>query len=269
MDNRPVGIFDSGLGGLTALNALRELLPEENIIYFGDTGRVPYGAKTREQVRRMAVQDLDLVAAYGVKAMIVACGTISSNAPDILDAYPIPAFGVLRAGVAGMSRIPGDGPLGVIATEASIRSGSFARALADACPGREILPVACPDFVPLIESGHSAPDDPLVLAAAAKYLAPLRGAAAVLLGCTHYGLIAEAITDFLGPQVQLISAAECGAAALASLLLKRGQTGGSREARFYTSGDPTVFSRAASLFCGAAVRMEDVQIVPAEPIPED
>ena len=125
MDNRPVGIFDSGLGGLTALNALRELLPEENIIYFGDTGRVPYGAKTREQVRRMAVQDLDLVAAYGVKAMIVACGTISSNAPDILDAYPIPAFGVLRAGVAGMSRIPGDGPLGVIATEASIRSGSL------------------------------------------------------------------------------------------------------------------------------------------------
>ena len=85
MDNRAVGIFDSGLGGLTAMKALQELLPEENIVYFGDTGRLPYGAKSREQLRRMAVQDLDLIASYDVKAIIVACGTLSSNAADILE----------------------------------------------------------------------------------------------------------------------------------------------------------------------------------------
>ena len=255
MDNRAVGIFDSGLGGLTALSALRELLPEENIIYFGDTGRLPYGAKTREQLRRMAVQDLDLIASYGVKAILVACGTLSSNAPEILDAYPVPAFGVLRAGVAGMRKIPGAGPLGVIATEASIRSGAFARALEAACPGREILPVACPDFVPLIESGHGS-DDPLVKEAVARYCAPLRGADAVLLGCTHYGIIGEAIGEYLGEHTALVSASYCGAAVVAQHLIVNGLTGGSGEERFLASGDPAAFTHAASTFLGRTMAKE-------------
>lgn len=255
MDNRAVGIFDSGLGGLTALNALRELLPEENIIYFGDTGRLPYGAKTRAQLRRMAVQDLDLIASYGVKAILVACGTLSSNAPEILDAYPVPAFGVLRAGVAGMTKIPGTGPLGVIATEASIRSGAFARALEAACPGREILPVACPDFVPLIESGHGS-GDPLVKDAVARYCAPLRGADAVLLGCTHYGIIGEAIADYLGDKTALVSAATCGAAVVAQHLIVNGLLGGSGEERFLASGDAAAFTHAASTFLGRTMARE-------------
>ena len=255
MDNRAVGIFDSGLGGLTALNALRELLPEENIIYFGDTGRLPYGAKTCDQLRRMAVQDLDLIASYGVKAILVACGTLSSNAPEILDAYPVPAFGVLRAGVAGMTKIPGTGPLGVIATEASIRSGAFERALKAACPGREILPVACPDFVPLIESGHGS-DDPLVRDAVARYCAPLRGADAVLLGCTHYGIIGEAIAAYLGERTALVSAAYCGAAVVAQHLIVNGLLGGRGEERFFASGDPAAFTHAASTFLGRTMAQE-------------
>ncbi len=250
MDNRPVGIFDSGLGGLTAMKALQELLPEENIIYFGDTGRMPYGAKTREQVRRMAVQNLELMASFDVKAVIVACGTISSNAPDILDGWPVPAFGVLKAGVSGMRRLRGTGPLGVIATEASIRSGSFARALRETCPGRKIVDVACPDFVPLIEAGHSGAEDPLVRAAVAKYLGPIRGADGLLLGCTHYGIIGQAIRDYLGPETALVSASVCGAAQLCQYLIVNGLTGGEGRERFLTSGDAAEFDRLAAAFLG-------------------
>lgn len=136
MDNRPIGIFDSGLGGLTAVKALRELLPEEDIVYFADSGRVPYGARPVEQLRRMAVQDMDFVANHGAKAIIAACGTVSSNAPDLLAGYRLPVFGVLRPGVEAMSRVPGSAPLGVIATAASIRSGAFQRSLEECCPGR-------------------------------------------------------------------------------------------------------------------------------------
>ncbi len=249
MDNRAVGIFDSGLGGLTAMKALQELLPEESIVYFGDTGRLPYGAKSREQLRRMAVQDLDLIASYGVKAVIVACGTLSSNAADILEAYPVPTFGVLKAGVAGMKKIPGTGPLGVIATEASIRSGAFEQALRAACPGREILAVACPDFVPLIESGHDS-SDPAVREAVARYCAPLKGADAVLLGCTHYGIIEDALRAFLGEETALVSASVCGAAVAAQYLIVNGLTGGQGGERLLASGDPAAFTRAASTFLG-------------------
>ncbi len=249
MDNRAVGIFDSGLGGLTALKALQELLPEENILYFGDTGRLPYGEKSREQLRRMAVQDLDLIASFDVKAIIVACGTLSSNAADILERYPIPSFGVLKAGVAGMRKVPGDGPLGVIATAASIRSGAFEKALRADCPGREILPVPCPDFVPLIESGHGS-GDPAIRDAVARYCAPLREADAVLLGCTHYGIIEGALSDYLGQSTALVSAAYCGAAQVAQYLIVNGMTGGRGEERFLVSGDPGAFGRAASTLLG-------------------
>ena len=264
MDNRAIGIFDSGLGGLTALRALRALLPEEDVVYFADAGRVPYGGRSREQLRRMAVQDLDLLAGFGVKAILAACGTVSSNAPDLLAAYGVPSFGVLSPGVEAMSRVPGDAPLGVIATEASIRSGSFEQALRRACPGREILALACPSFVPLIESGHVRPDDPLLRWSAERYLAPLRqaGAAAVLLGCTHYGIIAEAIQNELGEDVTLYGAADCGAAALAAYLREQGLCGGQGRLRCYTSGSGEDFARAAALFLGQELE-EAVQELPS------
>ena len=185
----------------------------------------------------------------------MACGTLSSNAADILERYPIPAFGVLKAGVAGMRKIPGEGPLGVIATAASIRSGAFETALREACPGRELLPVACPDFVPLIESGHGS-DHPAVRAAVARYCAPLKGADAVLLGCTHYGIIEDAIADFLGERTALVSAAVCGAAVAAQYLIVNGLQGGRGEERFLVSGDPAAFTRAASTFLGRPLSRE-------------
>lgn len=252
MDNRPVGIFDSGLGGLTAVKALRELLPDEDIVYFADSGRVPYGPRPVEQLRRMAVQDMDFAAALGVKAIIAACGTVSSNAPDLLDGYPVPVFGVLRPGIKAMSLVPGNAPLGVIATSASVKSGAFQRALEKLCPGREIISVACPDFVTLIESGHSGAEDELVCAAVEKYLRPMKkaGCAAVLLGCTHFGIIAEAISAYMGGETRLISAAGCAAKELREHLVKNGMTGGSGRTRYFTSGSPEEFAALAETFLG-------------------
>ena len=250
MDNRPIGIFDSGLGGLTAVRALRALLPEENLVYFADSGRLPYGGRSVEQLRRMARQDLELVAGFGVKAVLVACGTISSNAPDLLDGFRLPTLGVLRPGVEEMARQPGDAPLGVIATAASVRSGAFERALRAACPGREILAVPCPDFVPLIESGHTRWEDPLLRTAVETALEPLcrAGISALLLGCTHYGIIREALSMRLGPDVRLVDAAGCAAGALARLLRQRDLCGGTGEEAYYTSGRAGDFAAAAATF---------------------
>ena len=266
MDNRPIGIFDSGLGGLTAVRALRALLPGENLVYFADSGRVPYGGRSVEQLRRMAVQDLELVAGFGVKAVLVACGTISSNAPDLLDGFRLPALGVLRPGVEEMARVSGDKPLGVIATAASIRSGAFERALRAACPGREILAVPCPDFVPLIESGHVSADDPLLCAAVDTALEPLcrAGISALLLGCTHYGIIREALQARLGEGVQLVDAASCASAAMAQTLRERELCGGSGEERYFTSGSAADFAAAAQTFLGRTIPA--AQELPAMPV---
>ena len=268
MDNRPIGIFDSGLGGLNGLRAVRRFLPEENIVYFADSGRLPYGEKQREQLREMAVQNLNFLSSFDVKAILIACGTLSSNAGDILESWPVPTVGVLVSSADWMRRLEGDGPIAVIATAASIRSGSYQEALHNACPNREIVAVACPDFVPLIESGHCSPEDPAVRSAVARYLPPARDveADALLLGCTHYDIIEAAISQFLGPKTNLVSAAESGAAALCSRLLKEQKTGGSGETRFYTSGDPAEFSKAAALFLGCDESAIHAEAVPPLPI---
>ena len=254
MDPRPIGVFDSGLGGLTALRELRRLMPEEKFVYFGDTGRLPYGEKTLAELRVMAVQNLRLMEQQGVKAILVACGTLSSNTPEILDSFPIPSFGVLRPSVRAMADAPGDGALGILATAATIRSGAFERALRLACPGREIIPVPCPDLVPLIESGHCSPSDPLLRAAAERYTAALQGASAVLLGCTHYGIVEEALRCFLPAETLLVSAAACGAEAVREFLEAQGLRGGGRgEERYLVSGDPAAFEASASLLLGHSI----------------
>ena len=252
MDNRPVGFFDSGFGGLTALRAFRQLMPEENIIYFGDTGRMPYGARSIAQLRHMAVQDLELLRGCGVKAIVAACGTISSTAGDLLDAYSLPVIGVLRPGVKTLAGFAGSSPLGVIATQASIDSGAFRRELERCGAAHDTLYAACPDFVTLIESGHYSADDALVREAVAGYLRPMRvaGVRAILLGCTHYGLIAQAIKDYMGAETRLVSASQCAALELRDMLKANGITGGCGTERYLTSGVVADFDRMASIFLG-------------------
>ena len=260
MDNRPIGIFDSGLGGLTAVMALRRLMPEENIVYFADSARVPYGEKSREELLVMARQDLDLLASFSAKAIIAACGTVSSNAPHILEGYPLPVCGVLNPGIEAMARVPGRAPLGIIATVASIKAGAFRRALTEKAPGRQIIDLPCPNFVPLIESGHTSPQDPALCRAVEEALAPVKaaGAGALLLGCTHYGIISDAIRDYLGPEVALVSASDCVAEKTCRKLEALGLTGGSGETRYYTSGDAAAFSAAASALLGQEIHAEHV-----------
>lgn len=256
MDNRPVGIFDSGLGGLNALKVLRALLPEENIIYFGDTGRNPYGVRPPEELRRMAQQDMRLLAEHGAKAIIAACGTVSSTAADVLAEFPVPVVNVIDASVNRLAAVEGNAPLGVIATSASIKNGAFKKRLSALCPEREIVDIACQDFVRLIESGHTQQDDLLLRTAIEQLLAPMRdkGVAALLLGCTHFDFVADAIKSYLGEDVVLVSAAGCAAEEMQTRLVAAGLTGVGGETTLYTSGNADEFARHAAHFLGESVQ---------------
>ena len=249
MDTRPIGVYDSGVGGLTGLRALMRLLPGEDFVYFSDSGRMPYGPRPIAELRRIAVQDMDFLARFDVKAILAACGTISSAAREEIAAYPIPAFGVLTPALDAMAAVPGEGPLAILATAASIASGAFTGALREKCGGaREIVGLACPEFAPTIEAGHIRADDPVVQDCVARALEPVRGRKfdAVLLGCTHYGFIEDAIRAYLGADVPLLSAADCGAKALRDYLVQNDLTGGERCARrFFVSGDVPAFERFA------------------------
>lgn len=258
MDNRPIGIFDSGLGGLTAVRVLRRLMPDENIIYFADTGRMPYGGRSRAQIRRIAVQNIAFAEKNGVKAILAACGTISSNAPDILAANGIKTVGVLAPGVSELAAT-GHKRLGVIATQCSIESGAFQKELLRLRPDAQVTAVACPEFVPMIESGHYTANDALVRRTVAESLGALKeaGVGALLLGCTHYGLIAEAISDYLGRDVALIGAADAAARALRAYIEAEGMQadcGGGEQ--YYTSGSVEDFTALAPIMLGYGLRAE-------------
>ena len=266
MDTLPIGVYDSGVGGLTGLRALMRMLPGEDFLYFSDSGRMPYGPRPLEELRRIAVQDMDFLAGFDVKAILAACGTISSAAREQLKAYPIPAFGVLTPALDAMAAVPGDGPLAVLATAASIASGEFTEALRKKCGmHRAIVGLPCPEFAPTIEAGHIRADDPVVQNCVARALEPVRERKfdAVLLGCTHYGFIEDAIRNYLGEDVPLLSAAECGAKALRDYLEAHDLTGGERcERRFFVSGDVRAFEAFAEphLNCGP-VHAEQVPIM--------
>ena len=263
MDNRPIGVYDSGIGGLTGLKALRRLLPGEDFVFFADTGRMPYGPRPQEELRRIALQDMDFLAGFDVKVILAACGTISSAAHAELASYPIPAFGVVDPAIRAMAKVGGDGPLGVLATEASIVSGQFTDALRLLCPGREVIGLPCPEFAPTIEQGHIDPADPVLRETVARALAPVRGVpfSAVLLGCTHYGVIEEAIRQAL-PGIRLLSAAACGAEAVRDYLIENDLTGGAGTARFYISRDPGDFDAFAGRYLEMGpVRAEQVPVM--------
>ena len=250
MQKRIIGMFDSGLGGLTALQELRKLCPSENIIYFGDTGRMPYGTKTPEQLHTIVRQNLDFLKGLGAEKIIIACGTASVNAGEIIAEYDLPVIGVVNPAVEAMASVPGDRPLCIAATAASIFSGVYERSLRALGVTRKLISVGCPDFVTLIESGHTSAQDPLVKEAVEKYLheAKEENAAAVLLGCTHYGIIRKAIADYLGPDTLLISASEC-TARFASQGLNT-TDGAAGTVTYYTSGDPERFAELSHSIFG-------------------
>lgn len=254
MDNRPIGVFDSGLGGLTAVRSLRQILPEENLIYFGDTARVPYGGRSRETLLRYARQDVWFLRSFDLKAILIACGTVSTTALPVLQAENnLPIVGVVEPTCRRAVTQTKSKRVGLIATPASVRSGAYEATLARLDPEITVYSKACPLFVPLVENGRTRRGDAVIETVAREYLEPLRAAGidALILGCTHYPLLTDVIGDIMGPGVTLVSAGEESAFELKRLLKAQGLRNGEShqgEAEFYVSDQVEDFERVASLF---------------------
>ncbi len=259
MDQRPIGVFDSGLGGLTALRALRALLPEEDLIYFGDTGRVPYGNRGKETILRYARQDVSFLRGFDLKTIIVACGTVSANALTKLteENGDLPIFGVVGPAAAAAVACTRNGKVGLIGTAASIRSGSYEREIGLLDPKVTVCAQACPLFVPLVENGRFRPGDQVVELVAEEYLSSLRekGVDTLVLGCTHYPLLWDVVGKTMGEGVTLIdTGATCADYAARWLeerdMLARRERG---SCRYFVSDSIEDFARLAGIFLGGAM----------------
>lgn len=256
--DRPIGIFDSGLGGLTVLEAVSRRMPEEDLIYFGDTAHVPYGSKSKETVTRYSLEVARFLAAKGVKALVVACNTSSALAlPEVARSLKVPVLGVIQPGADAAAAATRNGHVGIIGTEATIASGAYTRALRERRPGVRVATVACPLFVPLVEEGwwsHRA-----TTLVARRYLEGLRrsGIDTLVLGCTHYPLLKGVLRRIMGPRVRLIDSAEQTALETERLLLSLGlrRAGGRGRRRFFVSDAPRRFLRLARRLVGVRVRV--------------
>ena len=207
----PIGVFDSGLGGLTAVRELRRILPGEDIVYFGDTGRVPYGTRGVDVIVRYAKQDIAFLLEQNVKYVMAACGTVSSTLPEAYTrTLPVPYTGVVQSAAAAAVRATRTGLIGVIGTPATVKSGSYNAAIAALMPGARIVATACPLFVPLVENGRYERGDVVIETVAREYLEPIRGSGidTLILGCTHYPLLMDLIGEIMGPEVTLIDTGE-------------------------------------------------------------
>ncbi len=210
MDRNAIGVFDSGLGGLTAVKELNRILPHENIIYFGDTARIPYGTRSRETVLRYAREDVAFLLKHPVKMIIAACGTVSSVLGTNSPVAEMPFTGVLYPAAETACAVTKNGRIGVIGTPATIRSGSYEHALHTIDTNVNVTAMACPLFVHLVEYGYTNRDNQITRLAAEEYLAPIRSAQVdtLILGCTHYPIIRDIIADIMGEGVTLISPGE-------------------------------------------------------------
>ena len=246
--SRPIGVFDSGLGGLTVVGELLSALAGETIVYLGDSARVPYGIKSLETIRRFAREDAAFLMRFSPKMLVVACNTASAAAIECLrESMPVEVVDVIGPGAAAAVAAT-DEAIGVIATEATINSGAYQRAIQTLSPGREVVAAACPLLVPIVEEGR-AEDDPIVLHVLGDYLRELqrRRPGALILGCTHYPLLQRAIGKLMGPSVTLVSS---GAAAAVEVrrrldqckLASTRQTGG--ELICFTTDNKERFARA-------------------------
>lgn len=207
MDRRSIGIFDSGLGGLTAVKQVQKELPGESIVYFGDTGRVPYGTRSRETIIKYSKGDINFLLSKDVKIIVIACGTASSVAlPVLKDECPVPVIGVVDAAAKAAATATKNGKIGIIGTPGTIKSGSYEKELAKIKDGLEIYTRACPLFVPLVENGHF--DSEVARLVTEEYLAEIKekGVDTLILGCTHYPLLKKIIGEFMGDSVTLIDA---------------------------------------------------------------
>ncbi len=273
LSNLPIGIFDSGVGGLTVYRALHEHLPNERFVYLGDTARVPYGTKSLATVERYAVENAQFLAARGIKLLVVACNTASALAlPAIRQALDIDAVGVIGPGARAAVASSSGKRIGVIATESTVQSGAYTQAIQKADPNAAVIERACPLFVPLAEEGWANED--VARSVAETYLKDLCSSIDTLvLGCTHYPILKSVIQESVGAQVELIDSGEATAREVKSLLKEKGLAGSSSGTgalerqlcddldHFYVTDAAERFARVAERFLGSKpARLEAVEV---------
>ncbi len=268
MDVRPIGVFDSGIGGLTAVRQMIRLLPGEDIVYFGDTGRVPYGGRSAETIVRYARQDVAFLRSFDLKAIVIACGTVSTTSLSVLrQENALPILGVVGPAAKAAAAATLNGRIGVVGTKATIRSGAYESAIRALLPEAYLVPKACPLLVPLVEEGRVYPGDPVTERVAEEYLSSVRaeGVDTLVLGCTHYPLLHDVIAAYMGSGVTLIDTGEEAARAVMALLKERDMLGDAQRSgdrRYYASDSAEDFAAMASLFLGSDIagRAEHVAI---------
>ena len=253
MKEHPIGIFDSGLGGLTAVREIQQIMPQEDIVYFGDTGRVPYGSKSRDAISKYARQDARFLKKMGVKILVAACGTVSSVAPDLSEELGLPYTGVVNPTCFTAVNVTKNGRIGVIGTSATINSHSYKRRIQEKHPEFEVLERHCQLFVSFVENGLVDPGDELVQLMVRRYMAPFKesGVDTLILGCTHFPLLADAIRQEMGDGVTLIDSGKETAIYTQKILreadlLRDDDHRG--EADYYVSDTPADFEKFAGLF---------------------
>ncbi len=264
----PIGVFDSGIGGLTVLRAIFEMLPDESTIYLGDTARVPYGAKSRAVITRYALNNARFLAARGVKLLVVACNTASAAAlPALSEHLGVPVLGVIEPGARRACEISRSGVIGVIGTRATVASGAYPQALRRSNPDLDILSKSCPLFVPLAEEGWS--EDPVTYSIARTYLGEWADGKmdTLILGCTHYPVLIPAIQAAIGSKVTLVDSASAVAgtvaAELSRLEISREPGQAPPEHHYFVTDVPDRFREVGRAFLGR--ELGDVEQVDIEP----
>jgi glutamate racemase len=263
----PIGVFDSGVGGLTVAAAIIEMFPNESMVYFGDTARIPYGIKSKETVERFAVEDMSFLMRFDPKLVVVACNTASANAMERLEkGFDCPIINVVGPGAARACSVTGSGRIGLIATEATVKSKAYERAVLEVAPDAKVFARPCPLFVPMVEEGRAG-DDPIVRAVAWEYLSAFDdlNVDTLILGCTHYPVLKDAIAECM-PGVQMVDSATATAAAISQsheALLERGDGGGEGQMKpahtFFVSDHPERFRAIGRRMTG--LPLEDVRLV--------
>ena len=265
MKNKPIGIFDSGIGGLTVLKEISRILPNENIVYFGDTARVPYGTKSKETVIKFSVQDADFLMDLDVKMIVVACNTASSLSLDVLKRrYDIPVVGVIEPGARKAASATDKMKVGVIGTKATVASGIYEKEVKSFNPGVSVVSASCPLFVPLVEEGWLT--GAITKRIAKVYLEPIKksGIDVLILGCTHYPLLKSVIRDIIGRKVLLVDSAKETAKEVKKIIEESGMRKNTKEKpsyRFYVSDEPSLFRKIGGKFLGRSIEtVEKVEI---------
>ncbi len=254
---KAIGVFDSGLGGLTCVLELMTLMPNENIIYFGDTARIPYGTRSRETILEYTRQDVDFIKRHDVKMIIAACGTVSSIVGQQKDfADSIPFTGVVIPAVQAACAATRSGRIGVIGTPATIRSGAYGKAIRNIRQDASVIGNACPLFVPMVEAGMTDKDDIVVKSMTERYLKPIKNenVDTLILGCTHYPILRDAIAEYMGDDVTLISAGAQAAKYTMNLLAGKNMLASRTEpgtVTYYTSDSAELFEENAHAFIGS------------------